>query len=232
MKLKSMAVAMTLLGISASASADTVLGVYVGAEGWMADYDGGYGANSNVQPYSVDDDDVSANIYVALEHPLPFVPNVKIKRTALEAVNSFGEQDADFDNTDYTLYYEVFDNDIVSIDLGINGKAFDGNARVIDGDIVQNREFSGLVPTAYGAARVGLPFTNWTITGEAKALSFDDSDVRDIQAAIEYRIVDNMAADIAISAGYRSMKVELDDMDGVYSDLDFKGPYLAVDVHF
>ena len=214
------------------ASADTVLGLYIGAQGWQADYDGRYGIGSDISPYYIDNDDTMTSFYAALEHPVPLVPNLKIQQNSLEVDSPHGMSAGNFDNTDYTLYYEIFDNDIIAIDVGINGKKFDGEAEVIYGDIIESVSFSGVVPTAYAAARVGLPFTNWTVTSEAKAVSFDDNSLHDVQAALEYRFVDNLAIDMSVSAGYRSMRVELDDVDGIYSDLNFDGPFVALDIHF
>ncbi|MGM0525012.1 MAG: TIGR04219 family outer membrane beta-barrel protein [Pseudomonadota bacterium] len=232
MKLRTVAIASIFAVLPATATADTILGLYVGAQGWNADYDGSYGAGDNIQPFYVDNDDTQTSFYVALEHPVPLLPNIKIRQNSLDVDNPIGSNASSFDNTDYTLYYEIFDNDIVALDVGLNGKQFDGTAGVQIGDTMVARDFSGVIPTAYGAARVGLPFTNWTVTGEAKAISFDDSELYDLQAAIEYRLIDNLAVDISISAGYRSMKVELDDVDNLYSDLKFDGPFLALDVHF
>lgn len=231
-KFKALLLSATLCTVPLVANADTVLGLYVGAQGWNADYDGRYGIGTDIEPYYIENDGTNASFYAALEHPIPLVPNVKVRQTNLDVDSSSGARAGDFSNTDYTLYYEIFDNDIVAIDVGINGKQFDGDVEVVYGDSVESVSFSGVVPTAYAAARIGLPFTNWTVTGEAKAVSFDDSKLHDVQAALEYRVVDNLAVDVSISAGYRSMKMELDDVDRVYSDLNFDGPFLSVDVHF
>ena len=37
---------------------------------------------------------------------------------------------SDLTHIDYILYYEIFDNDLVSIDLGLNAKQFDGEITV------------------------------------------------------------------------------------------------------
>lgn len=231
-KLTALVATATLTLTPVLAKADTILGLYVGAQGWSADYDGHYGLGNNIQPFYVDDDDTMSSLYVALEHPVPFIPNVKVQQNNMDVASAVGNTKGSFDNTDYTLYYEIFDNDIVAIDIGINGKQFDGDAQVLLGDEVIVTEFSDMVPTAYAAARIGLPFTDWTLTGEAKAISLDDSKVHDVQAALEYRLVENLAVDVSLSAGYRSMKIELDDVDNLYSDMNFNGPFVSVDVHF
>lgn len=231
MKYKLVALGTLMLSVAPmAAQADTILGLYVGGQGWNADYDGGFGPTDSTLARQVDGDKTLTSFYAALEHPLPVVPNIKIRQNSMDIDSGVNGNDS-FDNVDYTLYYEIFDNDIVAIDVGLNGKQFDGQLSTGATDAA-SYQFSGVIPTAYAAARIGLPMTSWTITGEAKAVSFDDSKLHDVQAGLEYRVIDNMAVDVSVTAGYRSMNVELDDVDGVYSDLRFKGPYLALDVHF
>ncbi|MGM0480878.1 MAG: TIGR04219 family outer membrane beta-barrel protein [Pseudomonadota bacterium] len=229
MKFKSTAVLMACSALSMSASADTVLGLYIGAQGWQAESQGRYQFLS-ADAYQVDGDDTQASYYAALEHPIPLLPNIKVRQNNLTADTELSGTELNFDHVDYSLYYEIFDNDVVAIDAGINGKKFDGRAVDINGAGV--KQFSEVIPTAYLAARVGLPFTRWTVTGEAKGLSIDDSSLTDIQAAVEYRLIDNLAVDVSLSAGYRSLRVELDNVDGLFSDIDFDGPFVSLDVHF
>ncbi|MFP3354554.1 hypothetical protein R0K04_24680, partial [Pseudoalteromonas sp. SIMBA_153] len=59
-----------------------------------------------------------------------------------------------------------------------------------------------------------------------------DSKVQDAQIGIEYRLVDNLAVDVSLNAGYRHSVIELDDVDNIYSDVTFKGPFVGVEVHF
>lgn len=234
MKLKAIALATAVLSAAPMAAhADTVLGLYVGGQGWKADHDGSYGYANGLQPFLVDGDETLTSFYAALEHPLPVIPNVKIRSNSLEAQGAgLSNRKSNFDNVDYTLYYEIFDNDIVSIDVGVNAKQFDGHAEILIDDMFMDYKFKGVVPTAYAATTIGLPFTNWSITGEAKAISFDDSSLHDVQAALQYRFIDNMAVDVSVSAGYRSVKMELDDVDNIYSDINFNGPFVSLDVHF
>jgi hypothetical protein len=37
---------------------------------------------------------------------------------------------------------------------------------------------------------------------------------------------------LGIEAGVRSLKVELDDLDGVYTNMKFDGPFVGVYLHF
>ena len=42
----------------------------------------------------------------------------------------------------------------------------------------------------------------------------------------------NLAIDLTLQLGYRAVTLELDDLDDIYSDLEFKGIYAGLEVHF
>ncbi|MEC8206539.1 MAG: hypothetical protein VX076_01560, partial [Pseudomonadota bacterium] len=81
-------------------------------------------------------------------------------------------------------------------------------------------------------AEVGLPLTGLSVFFEGSLLAIDDSKVQDYQAGIAYALLDNLAIDMDIKAGYRSMTLELDDIDDIYTDLDASGPFAGIQVHF
>ena len=84
----------------------------------------------------------------------------------------------------------------------------------------------------YGRAEVGLPLTGLSVFFEGSLLAIDDSKGQDYQAGIAYALLDNLAIDMDIKAGYRSMTLELDDIDDIYTDLDASGPFAGIQVHF
>ena len=49
-------------------------------------------------------------------------------------------------------------------------------------------------------------------------LAIDDSKISDYQVGIAWEVIDNLAVDVAIRAGYRSMQLELDDVDDWWGD--------------
>ncbi len=218
-----------------AANADTIFGIFAGGQYWNGNADGSISAfEPQVQLGNYDDQsETFSSYYVALQHPVPLIPNFKARWNDMTVDGEGINPESDFSHVDYILYYEIFDNDIVSIDLGVNAKRFDGNSSYIVADsTVTPVEFSGTVPMAYAATKIGLPFTSWWINAEASAISFDDSDIRDISASVEYQFLDNAAVDASVSLGYRDMEIKLDDIDDTYSDVRFSGPYLSVDVHF
>ncbi|MFY8327659.1 TIGR04219 family outer membrane beta-barrel protein [Pseudoalteromonas sp. ZZD1] len=259
MKKYCLAAALSMACLAPAAHADTLLGLYVGVDAWQADNSGSFADRGNMQSFNFDDETFTS-YYAALEHPIPLVPNIKLKYTELElngntTISGDGftfdgstfkpGTDAtamtDFSHVDYILYYEIFDNDLVSIDLGVNAKQFDGEV-VVTGDIntsdgqgdtvTETVDFSGFIPLVYGRAEVGLPLTGLSVFFEGSLLAIDDSKVQDYQAGIAWELIDNLAVDVAIKAGYRQMTLELDDIDDIYTDLDASGPFAGIQVHF
>jgi len=255
MKKYCIAAALSMACLAPVAQADTVLGLYVGVDGWKADNDGSFSDNNNALQNFNFEDETFVSYYVALEHPVPLVPNLKLKYTELELTGSTQLEDTfsfngsdyivgtdvnsvtDLSHIDYILYYEIFDNDLISIDLGINAKQFDGEITVsYDSDEVftqtETVNFSGFVPLAYGRFEAGLPFSGLSVFAEGSFLAIDDSKVRDYQMGIAWEFIDNLAVDVAVKAGYRSMVLELDDVDDINTDIDASGPFAGIQVHF
>ncbi|MEJ6497799.1 TIGR04219 family outer membrane beta-barrel protein [Pseudoalteromonas lipolytica] len=255
MKKYCLAAALSMACLAPTAQADTLLGLYLGVDGWQSDNSGSFAQDGNLQSFKFDDETFTS-YYAALEHPVPLIPNIKLKYTELELNGdttldetfSFGGSDyvvgtqvgtvSDLSHIDYILYYEIFDNDLVSIDLGVNAKQFDGEI-VVTGtsqeggqNTTERVDFSGFVPLVYGRAEVGLPLTGLSVFFEGSLLAIDDSKVQDYQAGIAYALLDNLAIDMDIKAGYRSMTLELDDIDDIYTDLDASGPFAGIQVHF
>ncbi|GGD72959.1 TIGR04219 family outer membrane beta-barrel protein [Lacimicrobium alkaliphilum] len=232
--------------------ADTLLGLYVGAQAWHSDVSGGFANGSTVTDFDFDKE-TNSNLYVALEHPVPLLPNIKIRRqnlnisgaTTLDQDFTFAGQtyvqtrslasDGYLDSTDYVVYYEVFDNDLLSLDLGLNAKDFDGQISVRDVDdtsITSAQSFRGIVPLLYSRVQIGTPVGGLGFTAEGSFLAIDDSSLYDYQAAVTYQWLDNLAVDLTFQLGYRVLQLELDDVDDLYTDMEFKGPFAGVEVHF
>jgi len=237
--------------ISTSVQADTLLGLYVGGQVWATDASGTFGDNANNQADFNLDDQTQGSFYVAFEHPLPLIPNIKVARTTLDTdgittfsgdvefrgqtYNGTSEVATEFDltYTDYTLYYEVFDNDLVSIDFGITGRDFDTDITVSqEGNGTGTLNASGIVPMLYAYTNIGLPFTGFNVFGEGNFLSIGDHTLYDFQVGISYELIDNLAVDVNLTLGYRAVQLEIDDLDNLYSDLDFQGVFAGAVVHF
>jgi len=255
MKKYCLAAALSMAFLTPVAKADMLLGLYAGVDGWQTSNDGQFAYKNNASQDFNFEDETFVSYYAALEHPIPLVPNVKLKYTELElngavTLNSTFEFKgtnfatgreintvSDLTHIDYILYYEIFDNSLVSIDLGLNAKRFDGDITVAydeseDLSATKTVNFSGIVPLAYGRAEAGLPFSGLSVFFEGSLLSLGDSKVQDYQAGVAWELIDNLAIDVAVKAGYRSMVLELDDVADITTDIDSSGPFAGIQVHF
>lgn len=236
---------------TAPAQADTLLGAYVGAQGWNMGVEGGFANEESLTEFSYDDQ-TNSSLYVALEHPVPLIPNLKLVRTTMDtsgftnlnsqfefngelySANTDVSTDFEMSATDIILYYEILDNDLISVDIGLNGKYLDGTIVVSESESnrTATEEFSGVIPMAYAKAEVGLPFTGLGVYAEGSFLAIGDHSVSDIQAALTYSFVESLALDMTLQAGYRAVTVELDDIDDFYADLEFNGVFVGLEFDF
>lgn len=239
-----------------SAQADMVFGVYAGVQGWNMGSEGSYGqvinGNSSSASFSFDDE-TQTSYYIAVEHPVPLIPNVKVKHNQMETFGDtkltttfeFGGQqfnvdsalatDVDLSNTDFILYYEILDNDLVTLDIGINAKRVKGTLDVADKNdptLKGNESFSGYVPMLYGNVEVGLPFTGLGLFADGSMLSVGGHTLYDFEAGIGYTFIDNVAIDLTVQLGYRAVKLELDDLDDIDTNLEFDGVFFGLEAHF
>jgi outer membrane protein len=253
MKKYCIAAALSLACLAPAAQADTLLGLYLGAEGWQADNSGSFAEKGNSESFNFKDETFSS-YYAALEHPVPFIPNIKLRYTELEldgsttlsetfefdgknfTVGTTANTLTDLNHIDYTLYYELFDNDLVSFDFGLNLKQFDGSIKLtgtVDGTTTTEvKDFSGLVPLGYLRAQFGLPMTGFSVFAEGSMLAIDDSKIQDYQVGVAWEVLGNLAMDLSLKAGYRSMVIELDDIDDITTDIDVSGPFAGIEIHF
>jgi outer membrane protein len=234
-----------------SVSADTVLGVTMSVDAWKMDSNGGINDSANLQTFDLGDK-MPANFSFALEHPVPVIPNFRLKFADLSSsdtnrlsadftfngvrYSATQNVDVDFDlqSSDFIFYYELLDNDLVSLDLGLNAKYLDGDIKVksSSGGQSSSETFKGVVPMLYGAFQLGVPATRLSFFGDISLLSVGDHTLRDYQAGAAYTLIENMAVDFNIRGGYRSFTLELDDLDDIYADWTYDGLFLGVEADF
>jgi outer membrane protein len=249
---KSLLAASVAALLCGNAQADTLLGLYIGGQVWANETSGSFGEGQDTQTAFEFNDENQGSYFVALEHPIPLIPNVKIASTTLDTIggtelnSSFTFDNITYDaNTsldttldasfiDYTLYYELFDNDLVSFDFGLTGRDLDANITVIASanNLQSDLAVSGIIPMAYLATEIGLPFTGLSVFAEANFISYDGQTVYDAQAGVSYAILDNLAVDLNLTLGYRTLRLELDDLDDFNSDLSYDGFFAGAIVHF
>ncbi len=245
--MKKLILAASICAMAPMASADTLLGIYAGAGQWQSDYSGDIGeGGNNVTLDELGFTDSDNNFfYVALEHPVPLLPNARIQHmdlssqqsgtisrdftldgetfTASEQVDS----DLDLTHTDFVLYYEFLDN-WVTLDLGLNVRKFDGYVTAESENRSQSVTIDEAIPMLYGKVQFDLPLTGWAVGVEGSGISYDDNTLTDLSAKVSYMF--ESVVDLGLELGYRQMNLELN--EDVTADVELKGPYAAVVFHF
>lgn len=236
---------------SVNSQADTIAGVYAGAQAWQTDTTGGFADSSSTADFNFSDE-TNTSLYIAFEHPVPLIPNIKVGHTTLDnngtttldanftfdgelyTANSEVDTVIELDATDLILYYELFDNDLISFDVGLNAKYIDGAFFVedTDSDTQSSGDFTGVVPMVYSKVQVGLPFTGLAAYAEGSYLSFDDHELSDYQVAVTYSFIESIAIDMTVQVGYRNVTVDIEDLDDIYADMEFDGVFAGLELHF
>lgn len=246
---------LSLLGLSAcvaSVHAD-VIGVWAGANYWNYDISGTarYKTGNSANDIDVNDDlgynDGSSPVfYAALEHPLPLLPNVRLVYTDIDEdangqltrtvvygnttflANEQVSSRVELKQTDITLYYSVLDN-VVNLDLGLTAKYIDSKAR-LTGQIsgtVQN-DISSWVPMAYAGVGFDLPLSGLGVSADGSAVTYSGSKFYDFTVRATY----DTPWLVGFDAGYRKLRLDLDDFDDSYANVEFSGPYAGAYLHF
>lgn len=244
---------LTALQLLGSSSLADTLGIRAGANYWKYDISGTarYKTKNSNNNIDVNQDlgynNGSAGIYyLILEHPVPLLPNVRLNYSDIdEDANGRLSKTVAFGNmiflaneavssqvklkqTDITLYYELFDN-AVNVDLGLAGKYIDSKAR-ISGEIsgTQDARVSGWVPLAYVGAGFDLPLTGLGVSADGSFSKYQGSSFYDYAIRVTYTTPWRMGLD----AGYRKIKLNLNDFDNSFADIEFDGPYAGAYLHF
>ncbi|ENV07087.1 hypothetical protein F967_00447 [Acinetobacter sp. CIP 102637] len=219
------------MGLSGLAQAD-VIGVKGDLSYWA--YDGQ--ANMAAQTAASDQDlerKGAAQLSLAIEHPVPLIPNAKIRYVNLktQTENEVAGQpvyDINMDHADFILYYEILDN-IVNADVGVGATTLNGHVTTL---ALRKTDIDKTVPVIYATAGAKLPFTGLSAKGEVLYSNFNDAKITDAQAELQYNFIDNLLVDVGLKAGYRILDIKLDDYEKNDLKFNFKGPYIGLDIHF
>ncbi len=192
--------------------ADTFLGADLEVGLWSPSYNTGSSAGE------ISGDSKSIFASATFEHPVPLIPNFKL---SLSEVNN---DSYEYTKLDYTAYYEILDNDMLSIDLGLGVSQFSGGKFL-------NQEFSGAIPHAYLDAELALPFLNTTLYTDIHHLNYDGSQVTDAIAGLRYDF-NLIAVDLGLKAGYRVQSFDTKDFDDLSFDVKTDGYFVGVQADF
>ena len=193
-----------------SLHADTIIGSDIEVGVWQPKY------SSSSKTVKGDNKSVFAS--ATLEHPLPMLPNLK------GAYSTVKSDDYEYTKFDATAYYEVLDNDLVSIDLGL------GASQYMDGKF-KGVSFDGTIPHLYVDAEVSLPMISSTLYTDIKYMDYNDNKVTDAMAGVRYDF-NLVAADLGVKAGYRVQSVNTQDLGGQTFDIKTDGYFVGLHADF
>jgi outer membrane protein len=241
--------ATTALTFVTTINADTI-GAEVGYAAWNTSLSGNIQKGTGTFDFENDlgygSNEVNGFMWAYIDHPLPFLPNIKIQKTNYsDSASGTINANVTFDNQNFTAsdtvtssltldqfdiipYWRILDN-WVNFDIGLNIKSIDGNIQVDDSSGNHaNHDFSVILPMLYTKARVDLPFTGLSIEADLSYIGYSGNKFSDIKAGVVYETTFGLGA----TAGYRQQNVTLDDIDNTYGDLNIKGPYAGLFYHF
>lgn len=89
-----------------------------------------------------------------------------------------------------------------------------------------------IMPMLYVATNISLRLTGLSVFAQGDFLLIDDHSLYDYQVGLNYDLVDSFSVDFNLNLGYRAVKMEFEDLNNLYTDLEFKGAFVGIIVHF
>ena len=185
---------------------------------------------------------------IFFEHPVPFIPNLKVTNTSLElsgkGTASFNFQDENFtgstdtaldlSHTDLTLYWGLqIPVPYFDIDFGLTARVFDGGAEIqglVNGvQTTESADFNAVFPLLYGRVEVGSLFGLYSYA-ELNYIGYADNTLSDAQIAVGYKLPIPIV-DVNLEAGYRQINAKTD-IDDFNADIKLKGPFSGLHLAF
>jgi outer membrane protein len=249
--MKKIILAMLCAGASPLAWSD-VLGLQAGVGQWYINLDGDVGQNGSTTTLSDlgFKNETSNVLWVALEHPIPLIPNIKVMHSSISAIEKstttqrftiggiqFDAEidvltDMDLSHTDATFYYELLDN-WVTFDIGITARHMEGFVEVQNEFPVTARaELEGVLPMGYVNLQLDFPGSGFSIGATGNAISYRGDKLVDVSGRIGYTFEVTPLMDIGVNVGYRSFRILAEEFDELYADATISGSFAEVIVRF
>jgi|JI7StandDraft_1071085.scaffolds.fasta_scaffold00488_12 outer membrane protein len=247
-KIALLAVSLALL-TSQSVQAD-MLGATVGAEYWDAEAKASLAdAGSTISQLKFTDKR-QPNFYARFEHPIPLIPNVAVRQQSLDFSGStvlnadlrlngtlFNSgttigNDVDFSFRDATAYYELLDNELVSVDAGVTARFINADAKLSTASVSTSKSVSFALPMLYARTEIGVLGTGMSVFAEGNYVSYSDNSLYDVQAGVGFELIDIPFFELLLKVGVKATQLELDDQDDIDADVNISGAFAAVEARF
>ncbi|MGL5430144.1 MAG: TIGR04219 family outer membrane beta-barrel protein [Vibrio sp.] len=162
----------------------------VGAEMWLA--------STKIDNTRRDDANVPS-MYIAFEHGFPYLPNVSLRYTNLEA------EFVSFDKLDYTFYYRVLNTQPMQFDAGITLSQYSNSDYRAPN--AHHYDFDQVSFNWYASAQIAIPRTPLAVIGQFDFGTSSDLKSADVMAGLQYQLP-IAAGDLAFKVGYRVVDLE------------------------
>lgn len=153
---------------------------------------------------------------------------------------------------DYTFYYALLDHDDFSFELGLTARDLNGDVSVTgaqkpcsvpdpdpnDPCIDTGGSYTGKIatdeinPMLYVATNIRLPLTDFSVFAHADFLLKDNHTFSDYQVGLSYDLMRIKMVDFNVTLGYRVIKVEFENLNSLYTVLEFKGTSVGMIASF
>lgn len=193
--------------------------------------------------------DTGTQLTVFFEHPVPVIPNIRIRQTSLDMSGSgqlitsrFGDEkiggpvdsELDLSHTDFTAYWGApLPVPYLDINFGLTVRAFDGSAIVEDTTFNQREEvdLNFALPMGFLEAQVGTPFGLYA-QAEINYIAYDGNSLSDTMIGLGYDLPVPVV-DVALDLGHRSISMKTnDDTTDIATDFEVSGMYYGASLAF
>lgn len=155
--------------------------------------------------------------YVAFEHFIPLIPNVKVKYSDLSSEYQGVSGDLSSRAVNGILYYQLFDNGLFEFDFGL---AYS--------DLEDIKGQTANLGQAYAAAKVHVPGVGMHAFAEVTSGSLTDDNATDAEIGLAYTFnPDSALLNFSVRAGYRQQEMEINNFTQ-----ENKGLFAGLEAHF
>ncbi len=250
--MKKTVLAASVLALLPMAShADLLFTVGAKASIWAADpsgqVDDGVSVDAEQNGLGLDSEN-GQQITLFFEHPIPVIPNVRVRQTALDisgtgfVVTEFDDQTftgevsskLDASHTDLTLYWGLpIPVPFFDFNFGLTGRTFDGQIYVKDETTseVADVPLDFTLPMGFAEVQFDSHFGLYGAV-EVNYIGYDGNSVSDWVYAVGYDLPVPVV-DLGIEAGYRTLAVETnEDTTDIATNFDISGMFYGASLAF
>lgn len=236
--------------------------VSFGAYYWRQNYSGNFKISEfDIRPVDVESDlaikrDNNLVYFLELSHQLPYVPQLKLQKTAISSAQnttiSLGKffsldqitfrdlrairSEMDFDHIDVDLFYRVFsssDNKRL-LNVGVTLRQFDGYTFVTETQPslfsipAYRLDFDDKVPLLYLNGAIDIGLSNLIVNATLHYGNYKKNEMTDFDINLGYRLPMN----VLLYLGYRQAVLDLGDFSGLVADITTDGIYSGFSFSF